>query len=281
MRQMCFRQRPPRARNAYAPTPIRVEWLDFFKEFPLHHIRHALAAALLATLTATALATTPAPPATPAAPAAPATPAATDAASPTAAQSAAKQALSDFFHAMFKGDQKTAFSLLTYSDLDDKKMPKSKATAELMFGEVLAEQRLRIAVLEAFGESAKGFTIGKSAEYIADFEKELGAAIVTMDEKTNNAYVRMGAGPTFIVVLKDGKWLVDFDKSQTNIGPLPPGSEMNILSMQLTGYDQLAKDVAAKKFGSMDELTRALDKIHDTIDDTLKTQPATATAPAL
>ena len=192
----------------------------------------------------------------------------------SAQDAAAKGGLSAFFHAMFAGDREGAFALLAYTD---SKQPKAKEAAEAMFGEILAEQRLRKAVAAEFGDKANDFGVGMGASDVADFEKELAAATVKMNGESAN--ISMGAGPTYMVVLQGGKWLVDFDKTQANMGPLPEGADLTGLQKKAAGYEQLAKDVAAKKFGTVEDVSKAVDKVDSEADKPAGTVPATGSGP--
>ena len=243
----------------WAVTSSRVT--AFSKESHLR-ISSSLVAALGASTLAISVLAAPAPAPTtkPAVPAPkPAAAAASTPAATSAQEEAARGAVRNFFHAMFAGDQTAAFALLTYSDVDAKQQPMAKDKAQTMFGEILAEQRLRQAVTAAFGDKAKTFDVGMSDSDVADFEKEMQTATVKMNGTSAN--VAMGPGPTYVVVQKDGKWLVDFDKTQANMGPLPEGADLEMLTKKTAGYEQLAKDVAAKKFGSLEEVGKEVDKV--------------------
>lgn len=266
---------------AYLYHADRVKWSGFFKEFPLRTARFALAASIVCGLAVSVFAAAPAtPPATAPAPAATAIPATAPASAPSAAQVAqegsARKALGDFFQAMFDGDQKAAFDFLVYTDA------KNQPVAEKMFGEILAEQRVRKAVTAAFGaDKSKSFDLGMGDDEVADFKKELAGSTVKLSDKADGATIQMGPGPTFVLVKKGDAWQVDFDKTQANMGPLPQGAELDGLGKQIAGYDQLAKDVAAKKFDTVDAVSKQVDKVKaDSEAKGPESQPAPATAPA-
>ena len=192
----------------------------------------------------------------------------------SAQDEAARGALRTFFHAMFAGDQQAAFAMLVYSD---PKQPKARETAEVMFGEILAEQKLHQAVVAEFGDKAKDFGVGLGDADIADFEKALVGATVKLNGDSAN--IAMGPGPTYVVVLQAGKWLVDFDKTQANMGPLPEGADLAGLTKKAAGYEQLVKDVVAKKFGTLEDVNKAVDKVDaDASAKPPETVPATGAA---
>jgi hypothetical protein len=192
-------------------------------------------------------------------------------------ETAARAVLKDFFTAMFAGDTKGALALLAYTELDEAGKPKSKEKAEVMLGEVLAEQRLRKAVTAAFGEVA--FKLGRSDADVAAFQKDFEAAAPKVAPDGSLAMVAMPRGIAYVVIWKEGKWQVDFDKTQLGIGPLPKAEEMGPLPKLTEGYDQLAKEVAAKKFGTVAEVTKEADRIAAAAARAAETAPGTGTRP--
>jgi hypothetical protein len=194
-----------------------------------------------------------------------------------ARQAAARAVLQDFFKAMFAGDQKGALALLLYTDVDEAGKPKSKEKAETMLGEVLAEQRLRMAVTKAFGNVP--FKLGRGNAEVTAFHKDFETATVQVNADGASATVSMPLGIAYVLIWKDGKWMIDFDKTQAGIGPLPRVEDLDALTKITGGYDQLAKDVAAKKYETVDEVTKEVDKIMavSTMKET-DTKPATTAA---
>jgi hypothetical protein len=190
----------------------------------------------------------------------------------TARENAARGVLKDFFKAMFAGDQGGALALLVYTDVDDKGVPKAKEKAETMLGEVLAEQRLRKAVTGAFGD--KPFKLGRGEADVAAFNKDFETATVKVSPDGNNAAVSMPLGIAYVLLWKEGKWLIDFDRTQAGIGPLPRVEDMEALTKMTEAYVQLGKDVGAKKYGTVEEVTKEVDKIV-----TANTMKVAATAP--
>jgi hypothetical protein len=170
-----------------------------------------------------------------------------------AKETGARAVLGDFFRAMFAGDEKAALGLLAYTDA------KNQPMAETMLGEVLAEQRLRKAVTAAFGD--KPFGVGLGAADIAAFEKDFAGAKATVNADGGGATVSMPLGISYVLMLKGGRWLVDFDKTQAGIGPLPRVEDLGSLTKMAESYEQLAADVAGKKFGSVEEVNKEVDKI--------------------
>jgi hypothetical protein len=169
-----------------------------------------------------------------------------------ARETAARIVVRDFIRAMFAGDN-AALSFLSFTD------SQSKSIGESLLGEVLAEQRLRKAVTAAFGD--KPLKVGRSDADIADFEKNFANATVKVSSDGGLAIVSMPLGISYVAVFKDNKGLVDFDKTQSNVGPLPKMNDIEALSKMTTALDQLAKDVAAKKYGSIEEVNKEVDAI--------------------
>jgi hypothetical protein len=153
---------------------------------------------------------------------------------------------------MFAGD-KAALNYITFSD------PQNEPVGKTMLGEVLAEQRLRKAVTAAFGD--KPFKVGRSDADIADFEKNFANATVRVSADGSLASVYMPLGISYLVAFKDGKGLIDFEKTQANIGPLPKMTDVETLTKMTEEFDKLAKDVAAKKYGSIEEVNKEVDAI--------------------
>jgi hypothetical protein len=176
-----------------------------------------------------------------------------------AREATARAVLKGFFQGMFGGDEKAAFALVAYTDVDEAGQPKSKEKAETMLGEVAAEQRLRKAVGAAFGNAE--FKLGRGDADVAAFNKDFETARTTVAPDGTSATVAMPLGISYVLIWKDGKWLVDFDKTQLGIGPLPRDADLGSLTRMTEGYDQLAKDVAAKKFGKVEEVTKEAERI--------------------
>jgi hypothetical protein len=174
-------------------------------------------------------------------------------------EAAARAVLNDFFKAMFGGDDKAAYALLDYTDVDESGKPKSQEKAQSMLGEVAAEQRLRKAVTAAFGDVP--FKLGRGDADVAAFNKDFETARATVAPDGTRVTVSMPLGISYVLIWKNGKYLVDFDKTQAGIGPLPRVEDLAALAKMTEGYGQLAKDVAAKKFGTVDEVTKEADKI--------------------
>jgi hypothetical protein len=203
-----------------------------------------------------------------------------------ARETAARAVLRDFFQAMFAGDQQAAFALLVYTDVDAAGKPKSREKAETMLGEVAAEQRLRKAVTAAFGEVPFKLSSGEvdAAGDVAAFTKSFQAAKATVSADGSSATVSVPLGNAYLLIWRDGKWRIDFDQTQAGIGPLPPVDDLGALAKKTEGYDQLAKDVAAKKFGSAGEVTKEAEKIAaaskvKAAETAPATVPATGTRP--
>jgi hypothetical protein len=174
-------------------------------------------------------------------------------------ETTARAVLNEFFKAMFAGETKGALALLAYTEMDDANKPKSKEKAETMLGEVLAEQRLRKAVTAAFGNVA--FKLGRGDADVAAFNKDFETATVKVAPDGSLAMVSMPLGIAYVLIWKDGKYQIDFDKTQSGIGPLPKVEDLGSLAKMTEGYDQLAKDVAGKKFGTVEEVTKEADRI--------------------
>ena len=188
-------------------------------------------------------------------------------------EATARAVLNDFFKAMFAGNPKGALALLAYTELDATGKPQSKEKAETMLGEVLAEQRLRKAVTAAFGNVP--FKLGRGDADVAAFNKDFETATVKVVPDGSSAAVSMPLGIAYVLTWKDGKWQIDFDKTQAGIGPLPKVEDLGSLTKMTEGYDQLAKDVAAKKFGTVDEVTKEADRIAAAAVKAVETGPAT------
>jgi len=224
-----------------------------FKELHVRMNRIALAAAVASGLSLVVIAapvvaqTAPAPATTPAASA--------PVANTSAQQAAAKAVLADFFHGMFAGDEKTLSNLYFPESYKD------KTAALTMFSEIIAEQKLRAAVNNAFGAAGKSFDTGMGPDEVADFEKDMGNATVKVNDAGDSATIQMGASPTFVVVFKANKWMVDFDATQKNMGPLPSDKEVATINEKVSKYNQLATDVAAKKFAKVEDVTKEVEKI--------------------
>jgi hypothetical protein len=193
----------------------------------------------------------------------------------TARENAARGVLKDFFKAMFAGDKAGALALLAYMDVDRDGVPKAKQKAETMLGEVLAEQRLRKAVTGAFGDVA--FKLGRGEADVAAFNKDFETATVKVSPDGSAAMVSMPLGIAYVLTWKEGKWLIDFDRTQAGIGPLPRVDDLEALTKMTEAYDQLGKDVAAKKYGAVEEVTKEVDKIvtANTMKVAATTLPAT------
>ncbi len=218
-------------------------------------MRFCTAVAPLLIASGTLLAQTPATLPSPAAPA--------STAPATVAESAVRDSLRSFMHAMLTGDQKTAFDLITYAKPENRKM------CEAMFGEAAAEQRLLTAATEQFGKEAAS-SLGMDQDDVAAIEKNMDKAKVTI--KGDSAEVVPDPKmPPFVMVKKEGKWLVDFEKTQDNMGPPPTLAETADSTKNTAGYDKITADLQAKKYQNIKDV---LDAVH-------AVQVVTTIAPAI
>jgi hypothetical protein len=150
-------------------------------------------------------------------------------------QAAAKSALTDFYHAMCQGDPK-APDMLVFAD------PKTEKIGRVVAKLALAQQRVHLAAVRAFGDAANALALGAGEKDRQQFDKDLQQAAVTVIGAS--AQVRTPSGDTYVLALKDGTWKVDFDKTQANMGPLPREADLPAIDTQIEAFDKLAADLA-------------------------------------
>jgi hypothetical protein len=165
----------------------------------------------------------------------------TPATTPAAAAQAAKSALSDFYHLMYDANPK-ALDLLVFTD------PQSEKAARITAQLALAQQRVRLAAIRAFGNAANELSLGVTDKDRQQFEKDLQQATVSIHGPA--ATIKLPSGDAFILVQKNGPagegvWKLEFDKTQTNMGPLPKDADLPALAAQTDSLNTLAVDLTA------------------------------------
>jgi hypothetical protein len=106
----------------------------------------------------------------------------------------------------------------------------------------LAQQRVHLAAVRAFGDAVNALALGVNEKDRQQFDKDLQQAAVTITGA--GAEVRTPSGDMFVLVLKDGTWKVDFDKTQATMGPLPKEADLPSISAQIDAFDKVAADLA-------------------------------------
>ena len=164
----------------------------------------------------------------------PATSAPASAAPAADAQVAAKSALADFYHAMCDADPK-APDMLVFTD------PQNEKAGRGMANLALAQQRVRLAAVRAFGAPANTLSLGVSEQDRQQFDADLRKATVTFRGTT--AEITVPANGTFVLTLAGGagggsQWKIDFDKTQARMGPLPKDADLPAITAQSPGLQQ-------------------------------------------
>jgi hypothetical protein len=164
-------------------------------------------------------------------------------------ESAARAALESFFRAMLAGDDAAALPLLSYSK------PENRETCESMLHEAAARQRLATAITDSFGKEAADALFAENEA--APLVKLLAQAKVTLKGDAAEVVIdpRM---PPFILVQQNSKWLIQFEKTQENMGPLPREAEIAQARRRAAAYIQIVADMKSKKLKSFLEVREAV-----------------------
>ncbi|HVT83490.1 MAG TPA: hypothetical protein VHM90_22810 [Phycisphaerae bacterium] len=176
-----------------------------------------------------------------------------------ATQPAPLAALQQLLQAVSNGDEKPAFSLIHYSK------PENRQICETILAEAAARHRLSAAVAEAFKDDPTAAAL--QSNLLLDDQAvltRLDKAKVTV--KTDAAEVTVDATiPAFEMVNKDGKWLLDFEKTQENAGPLPKARDVAESARRTQIYNQIAADLKAKKFQNARDVAEAIQNAQNAV----------------
>ena len=179
-------------------------------------------------------------------------PAATSPAAPEKV-AAARAALRNFFRAIVAGDSAKSQSFIIYSNPDNQK------AAQAMLAQVISLQRLQKATRDLLGEKATEASFGMNDVEIASIEAGFERASVSIDG--TSARITTPNGLIYTLLLKDGQWKIDFDKTQAGIGALPGKALIDSVQAQVPLIDKLTSDVRAKKFTTVEQISAELRKI--------------------
>lgn len=168
------------------------------------------------------------------------------------AENAPRAALAAFFRAMLAGDADTALSLLNYSN------PQNRAPCESVLREAASRQRAADAAAISFGKEAAESIFQPNEA--ASLEKSLDTAPVGLRGTTAEVTLKPQL-PPFVLIQVDGKWLVQFEKTQDAMGPMPGPAEIAAAKRRAAGYGQLASDIQSKKIKTLQDVRLAAELV--------------------
>lgn len=175
-----------------------------------------------------------------------------------------RSALYRLLIAVDDGDEKALAGAMIVVD------PAMKKFADAFFVTQACMQKIRLAAHDQFGPKGDALDLGEPTDTADTYQRCANGAIQIEGDK---ATISLADDPTKIyAVKKDDRWILDLDRTIQAL-PDPPMSQEEVTKnlAHLPKLQQLAADLAAKKFKSADELQAAFNKI-------TKDEPATAPA---
>jgi hypothetical protein len=175
------------------------------------------------------------------------------ASAPAIAESPPKAALQAFIQAVLAGDEKKYRDLLVFGN------DQSRQTAQVLLSQAAARQKLQRAVREVFGDAARDFSAGMNEQELATAQRGLAAA--TVETQVDEARIRFAEGPVYVMRKVGGQWKLDFDRTQAAMGTLMPAAQVDVIRKQNAEIDQLTKDVALRKYISLEQVEEQMSRI--------------------
>ncbi len=187
-------------------------------------------------------------------------------------------ALSAMIRAADAGDQAGLMDCFVFTD------PAVQKAAEVLLGQVAGEQRLYAASAKVFKDASV-----PENDALQALRESLATAQVAINGE--QALVTTKAGQTYFLVRRNGKWKIDFDRTQAAMGALPDPEKLDAIRRQTAAMDQFTDELLHQRDPKLDLATLAvrIAAIEQMVPEPIigpprapvtQTRPASATGPA-
>jgi len=169
-------------------------------------------------------------------------------------------ALLQMIRAAQAGDQAALLDCFVFKDAA------SQNAASVLLGQVISEEHFYAALVKAFPGAATPENNALEA-----LTRALSTARVTVTGQ--EAQVTTAPGQTYYMLPRNGKWKIDFDRTQAGMGALPDSEKLAQIRQQTFALDQLTDDVKNKRVQSADAAIAGLVAIAQQVPDPIMGPP--------